>query len=108
MFLYELGVEEAFRRRGVGWALVAALTDLARDRGCYGMWVVTGEDNPAAVATYQRAGGTRRRSRWCSSGRSTRRRAGRTVNAAEAGAARGLAGRGWAAAGGWLRAVRCA
>jgi ribosomal protein S18 acetylase RimI-like enzyme len=57
MFLYELGVDEAFGGRGVGRALVGALAGLARDRGCYGMWVVTGEDNAAALATYKRAGG---------------------------------------------------
>jgi len=56
MFLYELGVDEAYRRRGVGGALVAALRDLARERGCYGMWVLTDADNAAALATYGSAG----------------------------------------------------
>jgi ribosomal protein S18 acetylase RimI-like enzyme len=56
MFLYELGVDEAFRGRGIGVALVEALAALARDRGNYGMWVLTDADNEAAIATYQRAG----------------------------------------------------
>jgi ribosomal protein S18 acetylase RimI-like enzyme len=57
MFLYELGVDERFRGRGTGRALVSALADLARERGCYGMWVLTDEDNAAARATYLAAGG---------------------------------------------------
>ncbi|WP_030934917.1 GNAT family N-acetyltransferase [Streptomyces sp. NRRL B-24720] len=57
MFLYELGVDEPFREQGVGRALVSALADLARKRDCYGMWVITGEDNAAALATYGHAGG---------------------------------------------------
>jgi ribosomal protein S18 acetylase RimI-like enzyme len=57
MFLYELGVDEPFRGRGVGRALVSGLADLARERNCYGMWVITDEDNAAARATYRRAGG---------------------------------------------------
>jgi len=57
MFLYELGVDESFRGRGVGQALVSALADLSRERGCYGVWTITGEDNAAALATYSRAGG---------------------------------------------------
>jgi ribosomal protein S18 acetylase RimI-like enzyme len=57
MFLYELGVDEAARGRGVGTALVDALAALARDRGCYGMWVSTEADNEAALATYRSAGG---------------------------------------------------
>lgn len=56
MFLYELGVDEAFRRRGIATALIEALADRARDRGCYGMWVLTDEDNESAMAAYQRAG----------------------------------------------------
>jgi ribosomal protein S18 acetylase RimI-like enzyme len=59
MFLYELAVDEKFRRRGVGTKLVSALADMARLRGCYGMWVLTEEDNAAALATYSAAGGRR-------------------------------------------------
>jgi ribosomal protein S18 acetylase RimI-like enzyme len=56
MFLYELSVAEQHRNRGVGRALVAALADVARERGCYGMWVGTEPDNAAALATYKAAG----------------------------------------------------
>ena len=58
MFLYELGVDEPARRRGVGRALVEALAALARERGCYGMWTGTEDTNDAALATYRSAGGT--------------------------------------------------
>ncbi|OXM67653.1 GNAT family N-acetyltransferase [Amycolatopsis vastitatis] len=57
MFLYELGVDDGFRGRGLGRSLVTALAELARERGCYGMWVVTEGDNAAANATYRAAGG---------------------------------------------------
>ena len=56
MLLYELSVAEAFRRRGIGTALVRALADLARERGCYGMWVLTDDDNDAGRRTYTAAG----------------------------------------------------
>ena len=56
MFLYELSVHRDHRNRGVGRRLVRALADLARDRGCYGMWVGTEPDNAAALATYRAAG----------------------------------------------------
>jgi len=56
MFLYELAVDEASRRRGIATALVRALRDLAVECGCYGMWVLTDADNAAALATYARAG----------------------------------------------------
>jgi aminoglycoside 3-N-acetyltransferase I len=56
MFLYELAVVPARRNRGVGRALVGALAELARERGCYGMWVGTEADNAAALATYRAAG----------------------------------------------------
>jgi ribosomal protein S18 acetylase RimI-like enzyme len=56
MFLYELFVDEAHRRRGVARALVDALRRLAVDHGCYGMWVGTEPDNVAAIATYRSAG----------------------------------------------------
>lgn len=57
MFLYELAVDEDHRRRGIGRALVEALAALARTKGCYDVWVLTEEENEAAVATYRRAGG---------------------------------------------------
>jgi [ribosomal protein S18]-alanine N-acetyltransferase len=59
MFLYELGVDPVARNRGVGRSLVAALADVARNRGCYGMWVLTDDDNPAALRAYGAAGGIR-------------------------------------------------
>jgi ribosomal protein S18 acetylase RimI-like enzyme len=57
MFLYELGVDEAARGRSVGRTLVRALADIAREAGCYDMWVLADSDNAAARATYARAGG---------------------------------------------------
>ena len=57
MFLYELAVDEAHRRRGIGRALVAALAERANARGCYGMWVLTDRDNIAAMRAYEAAGG---------------------------------------------------
>jgi aminoglycoside 3-N-acetyltransferase I len=57
MFLYELGVEESARRQGVGRTLVQALAALAREHGCYDMWVLADADNDAARAAYTRAGG---------------------------------------------------
>jgi ribosomal protein S18 acetylase RimI-like enzyme len=56
MFLYELSVDEGHRRRGIGKALASALAELARERGCYGMWVGTEPDNLGAIATYRSAG----------------------------------------------------
>ena len=58
LFLYELGVDDAARGQGAGKALVAALRELAVERGCYGMWVLTDADNEAALRTYQAAGGS--------------------------------------------------
>ncbi|MDX5577181.1 MULTISPECIES: GNAT family N-acetyltransferase [Streptomyces] len=56
MCLYELGVDEPFRRRGIGGALTRTLVDVARERGCYDLWVGVERDNEAALATYRSAG----------------------------------------------------
>ena len=59
MFLYELGVDEAFRGRGIATTLITALADRSRERGCYGMWVLTDDDNEVVIAAYRRAGAMR-------------------------------------------------
>ncbi|MBT2481537.1 GNAT family N-acetyltransferase [Streptomyces sp. ISL-94] len=56
MCLYELSVDEGYRRRGIGRALALALAFEAEARGCYGMWVGADTDNEAALATYASAG----------------------------------------------------
>ncbi len=57
MFLYELGVDPDHRGQGIGTQLVQELVGIARQRGCYGMWTITEQDNKSAQATYERAGG---------------------------------------------------
>ncbi|MBT2387937.1 GNAT family N-acetyltransferase [Streptomyces sp. ISL-1] len=54
--LYELSVDETYRRRGIGRALVEALLKVARERDCYDMWVGVDTDNDPALATYRSAG----------------------------------------------------
>ncbi|MET9607913.1 GNAT family N-acetyltransferase [Streptomyces sp. NPDC006512] len=56
MCLYELSVDEGYRRSGIGRALTEALAAEARRRGCYGMWVGVDTDNEPALATYAAAG----------------------------------------------------
>jgi ribosomal protein S18 acetylase RimI-like enzyme len=59
LFLNELGVIPAFRRRGVAGALMAEIKRLAGEGGCVSIWVLTEEDNEGGVATYRAAGGRR-------------------------------------------------
>lgn len=59
MLLYALDVDDAFRRRGHGRALVTAFVEGARAAGCTEVWVLTDDANPAALATYASAGGRR-------------------------------------------------
>ncbi|SDE32148.1 GNAT family N-acetyltransferase [Limimaricola pyoseonensis] len=56
-FVNELGVAEHRRRRGIGAQLVARMLDLARARGCRGVWLATEGENHAARALYRHAGG---------------------------------------------------
>ena len=58
MFLHELAVETTFQRRGIGRALVERLRALARERGCYGMWVLTDAENAGARSVYEHSGGS--------------------------------------------------
>ncbi len=59
MFVYELSVAPEERRQGVARSLLADLARLARDRGCYGMWVLTDDDNVAAIGAYTASGARR-------------------------------------------------
>jgi ribosomal protein S18 acetylase RimI-like enzyme len=58
MFLYELAVDEAHRRRGHARALIGALAALARERGCTCMFVFVDDDNEVGRAAYRSAGGS--------------------------------------------------
>jgi ribosomal protein S18 acetylase RimI-like enzyme len=62
LFLNELGVDERFRGRGLGRSLVERLWQVAQERGCRGMWVLTDEGNVPANRVYAAAGGRRAKS----------------------------------------------
>ncbi|MGR3592436.1 MAG: GNAT family N-acetyltransferase [Limimaricola soesokkakensis] len=54
LFINEVGVIERSRRQGIGTALCGMLIDVARARGCKGVWLATEADNHAARALYRR------------------------------------------------------
>jgi GNAT superfamily N-acetyltransferase len=63
LFLEDLFVREAFRRRGIGRAVLAAVARIAVDEGCYGIhWEVLGW-NQKAIDLYT-ALGAEFRDRW--------------------------------------------
>ncbi|MBT8475957.1 MAG: GNAT family N-acetyltransferase [Rhodobacteraceae bacterium] len=55
-FVSEVGVHEDYRRQGIGTRLMRKIFDVARDRGCEGIWVATEGDNTAARALYRHLG----------------------------------------------------
>ena len=57
VLLYEIGVQEPFRRRGVGRALVEEAKRWATEVGADELWVLTEEDNAPARALYAATGG---------------------------------------------------
>lgn len=59
VLLYSLDVDERFRRRGHGRAVVEAFVAEAARRGASEVWVLTDDGNPAGLATYRSAGGER-------------------------------------------------
>jgi ribosomal-protein-alanine N-acetyltransferase len=57
MFVWEVGVVEHHRRRGIGRALVEEAKRLANEDGCRSMVIPTETTNEAAMALYRAAGG---------------------------------------------------
>lgn len=57
LLLYEIEVDEGYRRRGVGRTMVERVKRVARSHGAYKMWVLAGDSNAAARALYRSAGG---------------------------------------------------
>ena len=56
-FLYEIGVDPAFRRRGIARALIETLHDHARALGAEEDFVLTNPSNGPALALYRATGG---------------------------------------------------
>ena len=53
MFINEVGVRDEYQRRGIGRLVSERLMDVARARGCEGIWLGTETDNTAALALYR-------------------------------------------------------
>src|SRR5215204_2011644 len=62
VLLYEIGVQEPFRRRGVGRVLVEEATRWATEIDADELWVLTEDDNAPARALYTATGGREERS----------------------------------------------
>jgi ribosomal protein S18 acetylase RimI-like enzyme len=58
LFLNEIGVVGAARRRGMARALIDELLRVGRERGCASVWVLTDEGNEAAMGLYRSTGAT--------------------------------------------------
>jgi ribosomal protein S18 acetylase RimI-like enzyme len=57
VLLYEIGVEEGFRRQGIASELISAVKKWATEIGAAEVWVLTEEDNNAAKSLYKATGG---------------------------------------------------
>jgi ribosomal protein S18 acetylase RimI-like enzyme len=53
-FVNELGVDDAYRRQGIGQKLLEALLAEARAMGCPDAWLGTEHDNAPALALYRK------------------------------------------------------
>ncbi len=55
-YMYDLGVSEAMRRRGVAMCLIAALCAIAGAGGGYVVFVQADYEDPPAIALYEKLG----------------------------------------------------
>ena len=60
-FINEVGVEEDMQRQGIATELTERLLDIARAKGCKGIWLATEEDNTAARSLYAKLKATETR-----------------------------------------------
>lgn len=56
LYLYDLAVLEAYRRRGIATALVEALKPIARERGAWVIFVQADPPDAPAIALYSKLG----------------------------------------------------
>jgi len=56
-FIQEVGVADAYQGQGIATKLMRRIGDLARDRGCEDIWVLTEEGNTTARGLYKKLGG---------------------------------------------------
>jgi ribosomal protein S18 acetylase RimI-like enzyme len=56
MFFYEIGVQESYRRRGIGRRMIDLLKLVCREEHVMKMWVPTGRSNIAATRLYASTG----------------------------------------------------
>jgi aminoglycoside 3-N-acetyltransferase I len=56
LYIYDLAVDEAYRRRGVATAMIGQLKTIALARGIYVIFVQADRGDEAAIALYAKAG----------------------------------------------------
>jgi ribosomal protein S18 acetylase RimI-like enzyme len=56
IYIYDLAVDEPFRRRGIATSLINKLRNVAVERGAYVIFVQADSDNTAAVELYSKLG----------------------------------------------------
>jgi aminoglycoside 3-N-acetyltransferase I len=56
IYIYDLAVLEAYRRKGMATALIGELKAIARSRGAYVIYVQADLSDPAAIALYSKLG----------------------------------------------------
>lgn len=56
IYIYDLAVDERYRRRGIATALIEKLREIARDRGAYVIFVQADPPDEPAVALYTKLG----------------------------------------------------
>ena len=57
LWINEIGVAPRHQRQGIGKALLQAMLDDAKQSGCTEAWVLTEQENTAAMAMYKSVGG---------------------------------------------------